>query len=154
MAPSEKPTTDDPGDEARDGGKGEQEVGVEAGVVEEGAQRLAVAGPAHVHAHDVPPPGAGQPPGGDDVGGSVRAPEAVDDHEGRPALARPGLPARPQQQADPLAGLHDEVLGGAIPAQVPAHPVTENGLAVTAREPRGRVKSGGRDRWAQAFSSE
>jgi hypothetical protein len=66
------------------------------------------------------------------------------EHEESPSvLARAGLPAGAQEQAHPVPGLDDEVLGGQVPAQEPPEPVAEEGLAVTAGEPGGRAKAVG-----------
>ena len=40
-----------------------------------------------------------------------------------------------------MTRLDDEVLGGQCPAQGPPEPVAEEGLTVTAGEPRGRTKA-------------
>mgnify|MGYP003694349215 CR=1 FL=1 len=69
-----------------------QQVGVEAGVVEQRAQALAVARAAHVHPDHVPAARVRESPGRDDVGRGVAAAEAVEDQERRAILARARLP--------------------------------------------------------------
>jgi hypothetical protein len=114
-----------------------QEVRVEAGVVEARAEHLAVAGPAHVHAQDVPAARPGEAAGREQVRRLIGSGQAVEQDERGPRLARPRLPARADEDADVVPRVHHEVLGRECPGQPATVPVAEERLAMPAGEPRG-----------------